>query len=160
MAQAICHPSPSGRCHVPQTAHSLQHRPRKHRHRLYAQFQSAHDTMQRAAGQHATAPSHTASLIAAAQEPIAAAPKQQTGNEHLDGKLKIIGTVSLFLNPFMCVWTSRQGLVFARCLCVLASAADVSQKSKTPTALATSELCSCALLASDSSYFYDKRSCR
>lgn len=124
MAQAICHPSPSRVCHVPQTAHSLQHRPRKHRHRLYAQFQSAHDTMQRAAGQHATAPGHAASLIAAAQEPIAAAPKQQTGNEHLDGKLKIIGTVSWFLNPFMYVCTSWQGLVFAHCLCVLASAAD------------------------------------
>ncbi|DBA68374.1 hypothetical protein WJX79_000768 [Trebouxia sp. C0005] len=47
--------------------------------------------MQRAAGQHATAPGHAASLIAAAQQPIAAVPKQQTGNEHLDGKLKIIG---------------------------------------------------------------------
>ncbi|DBA92080.1 hypothetical protein WJX77_001940 [Trebouxia sp. C0004] len=91
MAQAICHPNPSRRCHIPQTAHSLQHRPSKHRHRLYAQFQSAHDTIQRAAGQHATAPGHAASVIAAAQQPIAAAPKQQTGNEHLDGKLKIIG---------------------------------------------------------------------
>lgn len=98
MAQAICHPNSSRRCHIPQTAHSLQHRPRKHRHRLYAQFQSAHGMTQRAAGQHATAPGHAAALIAAAQQPIAAAPKQQTGNEHLDGKLKIIGILSLFLN--------------------------------------------------------------
>lgn len=102
MAQAICQPTPSRHGHIPQTAHSLQHCPRTHRHRLYAQFQSAHDTMQRAAGQHATAPGHAASLIAAAQEPIAAAPKQQTGNEHLDGKLKIIGIVSLFFTPSLC----------------------------------------------------------
>ena len=73
--------------------------------------------MQRAAGQHAIAPGHAASLIAAAQEPIAAAPKQQTGNEHLDGKLKIIGTVSLFLNPLMCVCTSWA----APYLCTLSS---------------------------------------
>ncbi len=88
--------------------------------------------MQRTAGQHATAPGHAAGLIAAAQEPIAAAPKQQTGNEHLDGKLKIIGTVSLFLNPSMCVCTSWQGLVFAHCLCVhqLASAADAARSPK------------------------------
>ena len=60
--------------------------------------------MQRAAGQHPTAPGHAASLIAAAQEPIAAATKQQTGNEHLDGKLKIIGIVSLFQSSYVCLY--------------------------------------------------------
>ena len=84
--------------------------------------------MQRAAGQHATAPGHAASLIAAAQQPIAAVPKQQTGNEHLDGKLKIIGIVPLILTPSMCALTKWQGLVLAFFLLAVLASAGISAR--------------------------------
>ena len=36
-------------------------------------------------------------VASSANQPVAAAPRQQTGNEHLDGKLKVIGESYLLM---------------------------------------------------------------
>ena len=37
-------------------------------------------------------------VATSANQPVAAAPRQQTGNEHLDGKLKVIGESHLLIS--------------------------------------------------------------
>ena len=73
------------------SVHTPQHKTRRHSNRLHAQFQPAHSRAQLATGQHSTALRLAAAVPASARQPAAVAPRQQTGNEHLDGKLKIIG---------------------------------------------------------------------
>ncbi len=97
MAQPICQSNPSHHCQRLLPARGSQHRLSHHRHRLHVQFQSAHSRQQRPTGQHATAPDLASAVTASAHQPVAAAPRQQTGNEHLDGKLKIIGKAVGFL---------------------------------------------------------------
>lgn len=78
-----------------QQSYKLQHtRPLQHSSRVPLRLRSGFGPKQQH-GQALHRASGTAhALTASAQQPITAVPRLQTGNEHLDGKLKIIGAAS------------------------------------------------------------------
>lgn len=61
-----------------------------HRRKVHHRLRSTHSSKQQPRSQHRTSGTADA-CTTSAQQPITAVPRLQTGNEHLDGKLKIIG---------------------------------------------------------------------